>query len=323
MNKLWGNYPELTEELLQVKQIIKKNIRSREKYLQEAISPMIDSGGKMLRPAFVLLAGRFGKYDPKRMRQLAAAIEMLHVATLVHDDILDDSKFRRGIETVQYRYGKEYAVYIGDFLFCQCFCMLSEYEYTMESLKKISKSISSICLGEIRQYHFRYIKDINFRNYLRIISGKTAALFAISFFAGAKEGKCSDKICNLLTKVGYHMGIAFQIIDDILDYNGDMDTLGKSVQSDLKKGYYTLPLIYALEADRENRISNILEKPVLTEEDIAEVGRLVHAYGGCKKAGQMAARYTQKAFSYIERLPENGSKKIIRETASRLLERDY
>lgn len=323
MSEFWKGYPEILEELIDVKKIIKESIKSREKYIEESILPMVNGGGKMLRPAFLLLAGKFGEYEIKKMHNIAAVIEMLHLATLVHDDIIDDSKLRRGIETVQSRFGKEYAVYIGDFLFCQCITMVSEYDYTVENLRDISKAISKICMGEISQYHLRYIKSMNLRKYLRIISGKTAALFAISFYIGAREGKCSEKICKLLGRIGYNIGIAFQIIDDLLDFNGDMELLGKNTQNDLKKGYYTLPLIYAMENDKEDEIIKILEKSILEDKDIDKINRLVRKYDGIKRAKKIADRYTQRAFDHIDKLPDCETKKILKEVVSKLLKRNY
>lgn len=176
MNKFWNDYPALIEELNEVKSIIKQNIKSRESILEESISPMLENGGKMLRPAFLILASRFGETDIDKIHNLAAVIEMLHMATLIHDDIIDDAKLRRGCDTVQYKYGKDYAVYTGDFLFCQCFNMLAKYDYNMKNLRDISKALTKICMGEITQYNLRYGKNASLRNYIRIISGKTAAL---------------------------------------------------------------------------------------------------------------------------------------------------
>ncbi|MCT4605123.1 MAG: polyprenyl synthetase family protein [Marinisporobacter sp.] len=323
MNNFWKSYPQIEEELTNVNEIIKKNIKCREKFFETSIGDMVDRGGKMLRPAFLLLAGKFGDYDKKKSHNLAAVIEMLHMATLVHDDIIDDSKLRRGYETIQYKYGKEYAVYTGDFLFCQCLMMLSEYEYTMENMKEISKVISKICMGEVKQYHLRYARNMNIRNYLRIVSGKTAALFALSFYIGAKESGCNNRVSKSLGRIGYHIGMAFQIIDDLLDYKGNTQTLGKNAQKDLKRGYYTLPLIYALENDQENRIAQRLKEPSLSEEAVNEIVELVKENKGIERAKKVANRYTKKAFDQINKLPDCESKAIIYEVVEGLLKRDY
>ncbi|MBU3111419.1 polyprenyl synthetase family protein [Clostridium lacusfryxellense] len=323
MSIFWGKYPDIVIELDNIKKIIKENVKSSEKEFDEAISPLVNAGGKMLRPAFLLLAAKFGEYDPKKMQNLAAAIEMMHMATLVHDDVIDESKLRRGVETVQHKYSKEYAVYIGDFLFCQSFIMVSGFGYSTEILRDISKAISKICMGEIRQYNIRYMRNTSLKKYIKIISGKTAALFAISFYAGAKESNCNEKTSKLLGRVGYYIGMAFQIIDDLLDYSGDTNKLGKSAQSDLIKGYYTLPLIYAMTEDVNDEISTILDNSTLNDSDISKVIILVNKYNGIDKARNLADKYTKKAFEYIERLPNCESKEIIKDVSRKLLNRNF
>lgn len=323
MNKFWNDYPALIEELNGVKSIIKRNIKSRETILEESILPMIESGGKMLRPAFLILASKFGEHDSKKISNLAAVIEMLHMATLIHDDIIDDARLRRGCDTIQYKYGKDYAVYIGDFLFCQCFNMLAKYDYDMKDLRNISKVLTKICMGEITQYNLRYGKNASLRNYIRIISGKTAALFAISFYTGANEAKCDESISNSLGKVGYNAGMAFQIIDDILDYSGNTERLGKSALRDLQKGYYTLPLIYALENDKDGRLKRLLDSESLSSVEIDEIMLLVDKYDGINRAKKVADKYTEKAIERIEKLPNCESKEIIRGSVLKLLNRDY
>jgi len=322
MSKFWEDYPDIAEELKSVTKIIKTNVKSNEKEFDEAISPLVEAGGKMLRPAFLLLAAKFGEYDRDKMQNLGAAIEMMHMATLVHDDVVDESKLRRGVETVQHKYSKEYAVYIGDFLFCQCFIMLSGYDYSTDNLRDISKAISKICMGEIRQYNIRYQRNTSLKKYIKVVSGKTAALFCISFYTGAKESKCNEKTSKLLGRVGYYIGMAFQIIDDLLDYSGDASKLGKNAQSDLIKGYYTLPLIYAMAEDSENKISAILDNSSLNDEDVKQITILIKQYRGIEKAQNLADRYTKKAFDFIEKLPECESKEIIKDITQKLLIRN-
>lgn len=322
MSKFWKGYPDIAEELQDIKRIIKENVKSSEKEFNEAIFPLVNTEGKMLRPAFLLLAAKFGDYNLEKIHNLAASIEMMHMATLVHDDIVDEAKLRRGVETVQHKYSKEYAVYIGDFLFCQCFIMLSGFDYSTENLRDISKAISKICMGEIIQHNIRYAQNTNLKKYIKVISGKTAALFAISFYTGAKESNCSEKTSRLLGRVGYYIGMAFQIIDDLLDYSGDTSELGKNAQSDLIKGYYTLPLIYAMAEDKENRISTILDNSSLNDENVREITKLVNEYKGIDKAQNLADKYTKKAFEYIEKLPDCESKEIIKDITQKLLNRN-
>lgn len=321
MNTFWDNYQGIKNELQDINRIMIENVKTSEKYIEEPLIDLINSGGKMLRPAFLLLSSKFGEYNKDKHENLAAVIEMLHMATLIHDDIIDESKLRRGNITIQSKYGKDTAVYMGDFLFSKCFLMLSE-EYSIENIKKISQAIAKICIGEIRQYHFRFRQDVSLKRYLKIISGKTAALFAMSFVVGAKEANCSEKLSKKLGKIGYNIGMAFQIIDDILDYTANEKVMGKSIKNDLKQGFFTLPLIYALLEGNEE-LEELTQREKINDEDVSKIIDIVRNSGGIKSARKLAIKYTKRAFDDIKLLPENESKKIIYEITEKLLKRKY
>jgi heptaprenyl diphosphate synthase len=323
MSGFWKDFPELQSELALVKDCIRQNSKSVDAGFEHALKEMTDSGGKMLRPAFLILSARFGTYEPEKIRTLAAVIEMLHMATLVHDDIVDDSRLRRGIETVQSKYGKDYAVYLGDYLFCQCFMMMASHEYTRQNLQDVSKAIMKICMGEIRQFNFRYNVHMSFKNYLKVISGKTAALFAMSFYAGAFEAGCDLKLCKALGRIGHDIGMAFQIVDDLLDYNGSSEKLGKSAQRDLQRGFYTLPLLYALGTENAEKIEKKLADSGLSDQDVNEVLKLVRDSGAVSRARKVADRYTNRAMARIEALPEHEGKQTLKLLAERLIGRDH
>ncbi|WP_105616683.1 polyprenyl synthetase family protein [Vallitalea okinawensis] len=324
MIKFWMDYPQIDKELDCVKSSIIESITSNEKLLNTRLENLVKDGGKMLRPAFVLLASKFGQSEEQqKFYDLAAVIEMLHMATLIHDDIIDDAELRRGKATIQSSFGKDYAVYVGDFLLCQCFIKLSHYSYEADNLKEISKAMSRICLGEIKQYHLRGEKNVGALDYIKVIAGKTAALFGISFYVGAREADCDEKLTKLLGRIGFYIGMAFQVMDDLLDYSSDTVTLGKDAQSDLLSGYYTLPLIYALKKDRHGRLGAILAKEDLDQKDIDEILTLVNEYGGIEKAKHVADKYTKKALTNIDKLPDCESKAIIRDITVKLLKRNY
>lgn len=323
MSEYWKDYPKIFQELVVVKNIIKKNIKGSDTYLNNSIVPLVEQGGKMLRPAFVLLSGKFGEYNSKKMHNMAAVVEMLHLATLVHDDIIDNSKLRRGCETIQSKYGKDFAVYAGDYLFCSCFNMLSQYDYTMDNLKKVSQVIRKICLGEIKQNYFRYTRKVDFNKYIKIISGKTAALFSLSFILGASEAECDEALVKTLGRIGYNVGMAFQIIDDLLDYTGDAGKIGKSTQNDLKQGYYTLPIIFALEEDNNGELASILDRSSFDKDDVKTIFELVKKYNGVEKSKKLVERYTKKAFENIEKLPHCESKIILSQVLENLTHRKH
>lgn len=316
----WQEYEQINNELNDVKKKIIKETKN--KYLGEIIEPMVYSSGKMLRPAFVLISGMFGKYDMNRLKQFAVVIEILHMATLIHDDIIDDAEIRRGNPSIQAQKGKNAAVFIGDYYLCQCFLMLSD-EYEQEDLRQIASVINKVCLAEVQQNYNKRNLNMTVRNYLKVISGKTAALFALSCYMGAKVGNCEIKLCNTLGKVGQNIGMAFQIIDDILDYSAEKIALGKENNKDIQQGYYTLPLIYALNNDVTGQLKNILEKEALTFKDYELIVELVHKNEGIKFSKELAKEYVNKAFKLIEELPECESKVILKDVTEKLIHREY
>lgn len=321
MSNYWEKYPEINEDLKSVKNIMYKNVKCSEKRIENALESLISSGGKMLRPAFLVLSARLGKFDSDKIYNLGAVIEMLHMATLIHDDIIDDSPIRRGSETTQAKYGKNYAVFMGDFLFSKCFMMISD-KASLKNLKMVSKVIARICIGEIEQFSFKYNKNVSVNNYLKRIAAKTAALFSLSFYIGASESGFDQKFCKNMAKAGYCIGMAFQIIDDILDYNSTEHVVGKPVGNDIKEGIFTLPLIYALQQN-DNVLGNLLSKELYSSEDIEKIIDIVNRSGGIERARELALKYTEKAFKHLSYLPESEAKNILIEVASELLVRKY
>lgn len=321
MHAIWNKYPEIQTELSAVREIMEENARCKDKVIETSIKELIQSGGKMLRPGLAVIASKFGNYQPERTRAMATVVEMFHMATLVHDDVIDDSKLRRGKETIQSKYGKEYAVYIGDYLFCVCFKILASTA-SLHSIQIDSKAMSKICLGEVEQLNSRFQKEVSVKNYLKRISGKTAELFALSLYIGAAESDCDKKLARLFWNIGHNIGMAFQIIDDILDYTSTDEQLGKEVGHDLRDGIYTLPLIYALEKKPAD-LMKLLDQDELGQEDIQKIIELTREYGGIDKARALAKKYTNKAYSFMKRLPDNEYKMMLQEITGELLDRVY
>ncbi|MCM0648473.1 polyprenyl synthetase family protein [Clostridium swellfunianum] len=321
MNRFWDKYPSIKIELEKVVAIMKENAKNREKTIENSILGLIDSGGKLLRPGFLIISGKFGEFNSDKLCNLAAVMEMLHMATLVHDDIVDEAKTRRGKETVQSKYGKDYAVYMGDLLFCRCFMALSN-NTSMENMKLLSEAIYNICTGEIEQLTSHFSQDISTKKYLKRIAAKTAELFSLSFYVGAYESSCSNEMINNLSKIGYDIGMAFQIIDDILDYNSSSDIVGKPTGNDLREGIYTLPLIYAFKQDKI-RLTPLLSKDNYSDEDISKIISITNELGGIDKARALAKRYTDRAFIRMEKLPDGDNKQLLIDITQKLLWREY
>lgn len=321
MNELWTTYPFIGTMLDEVHELILRSTTDADEFISEAVSSAVSASGKMLRPAFLIIAAEFGQYDRSAILRLAAVTEMLHVATLVHDDIIDEAKLRRGVESVQSKYGKDSAVFIGDYLFAKCFALIANERYK-NSMEKLANAILKICRGELKQYQFRYIYDVNILNYLKIITGKTAALFSMSFHIGASEAGLSPKEIKTLARIGYYSGMAFQIIDDCLDYS-DKKIIKKSTMNDLKQGYLTLPVIYALKTDKDGNLKELLEKSLFQDEDMGTIHEMVIRYDGLTQARQLAKKYTAKAFKLIETLPATKNRHILEEITKEMLHRNY
>lgn len=300
---------------------MKKNAKCKDKFIEKSIIELIESGGKMLRPAFVIISSKWGESNEGKVRALASVVEMLHMATLVHDDIIDDAKVRRGTETIQSKYGKDYAVYIGDYLFCACFRLLAS-EGSLQSIKIDSKAMSRICLGEIEQLNSKFSENLSVKNYLSRISGKTAELFSLSMYIGAAESNCPEKLCREFWNIGHNIGMAFQIIDDILDYTGTDESIKKSAMNDIKQGIFTLPFIIAFRNDKK-KIEPYMKKETFDDKDVYEIIKLVRENKGVEKAKELALKYTNKAFKRINKLPDNEYKDILIEVIKGLLMRNY
>ena len=321
MDNIWNNYPEIRQELVEVIDLMKKNVKCKDKKIEESIVELIEGGGKLLRPAFVLIGSKFGDNDKSKSIPTAAVIEMLHMATLVHDDVIDDSKLRRGQETIQSKYGKDYAVYIGDYLFCVCFKILATNE-SLQAIKVDSRAMSKICMGEVNQLNSRFSMKLSVKDYLSRISGKTAELFSISLYLGAAECNAEKKVSKELASIGHNLGMAFQIIDDILDYEGSDKSIKKSAANDLKQGIYTLPLIYAYQKNKEV-FNKVIGKDSYSEEDIVEIINLVRDNNGIEMAKELAEKYINKCFKGIDKLPDNNYKGVLKEISTWLLKRTY
>jgi heptaprenyl diphosphate synthase len=309
---LWSKYPEIASELKLVEECIRENSNSRNKLLLEVTRDLIEAGGKRLRPAFAVISSKFGRYDREKIIPLAGAMEILHTATLVHDDIIDRSKLRRGRATVSEKYGADMAVYTGDFLLTRAVLMLSR-NISVETLERIAKGIKSICEGEVDQFQDAYNINTTVVTYLKRINRKTAVLFSAACGLGADTAGCPiDQVRNL-TKFGTNYGMAFQIRDDINDYLSDVQESGKPVGNDIIKGTVTLPLIYALNKSDEVRklVSELFEnKCEAAPKDMSNINMLIKECGAMDYSTRTLRRYIGKGIKYLRRLPDNEYKSI-------------
>ena len=319
IHPMWHEYPTLAPELASALTLIEKQITTNNTPVAKAIMEMINGGGKLLRPAYCLLFSRFQDTDREKMIALAAAIETLHTATLIHDDIIDKSPPRRNQVTIQKQFGPDTAVYAGDYLFVVCFKLLAHYASSLRSIQQDSGSMEKILKGELDQMATRYQTQITINDYLKQVSGKTGQLFALSCFVGAYESGGTTNFAKTAEKIGMNIGIAFQLLDDILDYTSDGETLGKPVYEDVRSGVYSAPLILAMQRDRQAFLPLLAKKEHISDTEMIQLRDLVIKYEGVKQAYTMAQQRTDLATAGLQKLPAGAARDdLIRLTESLL-----
>jgi len=314
--------PSIEQDLDTVRSTILDVTSTAPAPIRTYMTSLVTEQGKMLRPGLFLLCSKAGntksrKPNPK-IAKLAAAIEILHIATLIHDDVIDQAATRRGKPSAHTVLGHREAVLLGDFLFSQCFSLVAE-STSMDHARLLSRVVGVICTGEIEQSLNRYNTKVTERMYLRRIMSKTAVLFSLSCYVGAREGKANETIASTLRRFGYDIGMGFQIIDDILDLESNDQHLGKPAGSDLSSGIFTLPVIHTLRRFPERMESLLSSLPNTGNE--SEIMSLVRESEGIAYSRQWASRYANRASRALEALPDGAVKAQLEEISSLLLSR--
>lgn len=320
----WNEYPKIQENLIQVKNLISQRLVINNKSIEEAITKFSSTGGKMIRPALFFLFADFGeKKDYEQLIKVAASLELLHSATLVHDDIIDDSPTRRGMPSIQTRFGKDVAVYTGDFMYTSYFELLAECMSQTPFLLKNAQAMKKVLRGELTQMTCTFNPDQTVNDYLRNINGKTAELIRLSCHEGAYFGG-ADKILQARAKrIGSAIGLAFQVYDDILNFSLASGNNQKPILTDVQQGIFTLPLLIARDS-QPTVIRPFLEKPeTLSRNDLIQLAYYVESFGGIAGSLDFAQKLTKKALAEIHELPDTKSKEVLRHVSMQLLERTY
>ena len=251
-------YAPVRDELSQVEELLRTELRSDYPFVDRLVKHGFRLGGKRLRPALVLLSAKAaGVLKPDHIL-LAAAVELIHTATLIHDDVLDEASLRRHLETVNARWDNEASILLGDYLFARSICMVGSLDDPF-AYRAIGEAARTMCQGELRQVDSRSNYDLTEDDYLSIIADKTAALIACCCRIGSHCAGAQAELREAFTRFGRHLGIAFQIADDLLDLLGDEDTAGKSLGTDFLKQKPTLPLIRVLNRATGQDRSQVLE----------------------------------------------------------------
>ena len=291
--------------------------------LQAAAEHLFSAGGKRIRPGIVLLLSRAlssnGELSPKH-RKLAQITEMIHTASLVHDDVVDEASTRRGVDTVHNLFDHRVAVLAGDFLFAQASWHLANLE-NLEVVKLLSRVIMDLADGEIKQGLYRYKSGQSFDIYLEKSYCKTASLIANSAQAVGVLSDINNDNLKLLHRFGKKLGLAFQVVDDILDFTGNSKQLGKPAASDLASGYLTAPVLYALEENPS--LSELIEREFSEPEDLSNALKLVRDSNAISRSRQLAEDFAKESKDAIEWLPDSPAKSSLLGMPSFVLSRLY
>jgi heptaprenyl diphosphate synthase len=322
--KLQDIYHALQSDIGVIEEELSRSVQSEHRSLNESSLHLLEAGGKRMRPVFVLLAGQFGKYDIHRLKWVAVPLELIHMATLVHDDVIDDAATRRGRPTVKAKWDNRVAMYTGDYIFARSLTIAAQLREP-EVHRVLSRAIVEMCRGEIEQIRDFYNGDQSLLRYFRRIKRKTALLMAISCQLGALVSGADAWVVRKLRLYGYFVGMAFQITDDVLDFTGDEQQLGKPAGSDLRQGNVTLPVIYTLREGSETHQTMI--RRYLSTEGTAvpadEVIGIIRQSEGIAYAQQIARRYLDKAMAVLEELPDGEAKESFRLIAEFIGGRTY
>lgn len=302
---------------------LKKLIGARHPILGAAAEHLFDAGGKRIRPAIVLLASRATMSDndlTERHRRLAEITEMIHTASLVHDDVVDEADLRRNVETVNSLFGDRIAVLAGDFLFAQSSWLLANLD-NLEVVKLLSEVIRDFAEGEIMQSINRFDIDASIDSYLDKTYYKTASLMANSAKAAAVLSDAGTEVAENLYHYGRNLGLAFQIVDDILDFTGSTEVLGKPAGLDLASGKLTSPVFYALQ--QEPFLEILIERKFSEPEDLNKALELIQKSNGIEAARQLAKDLAYKAAQSLTCLTPSSSKDALYELADYAVSRLY
>lgn len=321
----WKDYPNLQQKLVLVQDLMADRLAIQNKEIESAIQTFSTKGGKLIRPALFFLFAEIahGKVSDEKFVKIAASLELLHSATLVHDDIIDDSPTRRALPTIQSQFGKDIAVYTGDFIYTIYFELLAETMAGTPFLLKNAKSMKKILQGELHQMSLTYQKEQTIWQYLKSINGKTAELISLSCWEGTYFGGADFATQARAKRIGKAIGLAFQVYDDILNFSLDLGSDEKPILTDVVQGIYTYPLL-AAKTNAPEKINPYLIHPEnLSIKERTELAELVAETGGLEDALSFAEKLTEKAIREIDLLPESDSKETLKSITVDLLHRAY
>jgi len=305
----------LAPDMAAVDAVIRARLHSEVVLVNQVGEYIVNSGGKRLRPALVLLAAQAFGYKGTHHHDLAAVVEFIHTATLLHDDVVDESDLRRGRETANALFGNAASVLVGDFLYSRAFQMMVETG-EMRVMDVLAEATNVIAEGEVLQLLNCHDADVDVANYMRVIHCKTAKLFEAAMRLGAILGRASPADEEAAAQYGMHLGTAFQLIDDVLDYSADETETGKHLGDDLAEGKPTLPLIHAMQHGTPEQaavVRSAIEQGAVDK--LAEVQAIIHATGALEFTRRRALQEAETACAAISAFSDTQFKRALLELA--------
>lgn len=313
----------IADDLRAVDVVIRDRLQSEVALIRQIADYIIGGGGKRLRPVLLILSARACGYSGRHHHDLAAVVEFIHTATLLHDDVVDESGLRRGRATANAQFGNSAAVLVGDFVYSRAFQMMVEIE-SMKVLRVLADATNVIAEGEVLQLMNCRNPDLDEEGYLQVIRYKTAKLFEAATRLGAILGDAGLAAEEAMAAYGAHLGTAFQLIDDVLDYSGDHALIGKNVGDDLAEGKTTLPLIYAMKHGSAAQARLVRDAVVSGGiEELGAVLEAIRASGALDYARAQAQAESRTACAALEVLPRSNDRNYLLQLADFAVTRTY
>lgn len=317
-------YHRLSKDIAHIERQLRASMDTEPSVLYDASAHLLMAGGKRLRPILVLLCGQFGTYDVERLAHIAVPLELIHMATLVHDDVIDQANTRRGKPTVRAQWGSRIAMYTGDYIFGRALSIAMHVQmHTVHHT--LSKAMVQMVIGEIAQLRSFYVLEQTVRDYLLRIRRKTSLLIATSCQLGALVAGASEAVAQRLYTFGYNMGMAFQIRDDMLDLIGTSKQLGKPPGSDIRQGNVTLPILYAIQQPhiREAVMEVFHLRDAVPHHMLENTLAMIRHSEGMKRADALAHRFIARAIAALDPLPAITAKADLLTMARMMTDRAY
>lgn len=314
-------YAQIKPDLEQIEEEIRKQLNSSIPLVSKVGQYILGSGGKRLRPLLMILAARLCGYRGNHHAQLAVVFEFVHTASLLHDDVVDHAEVRRNQPAANIIWGNPAVVLVGDFLYSKSFLIAVGYS-NIRILEVLSDATTKMAEGEVLQLIHADNLEIDEREYLQVITRKTAVLISAACQIGSIFGGGDTAKEQALKSYGHNLGIAFQLIDDTLDYTGDVKELGKQVGNDIQEGKATLPLIYAFEnqdPSGKKRLRKIFSADEIRPEDFEEVRSIVTRSGGIEYTQRRALQHVQEAKESIQIFPPHPTRQLLEDIANYVL----